>query len=111
MEIDRKKILLDEPIKNLGMHTVTIKLGRKSRPSQSLGRSGVNSRLKISSNGIELPITENYFLSPLLGLYHADAGQAGGFSKGVNMEGRNSLPIKSLPKHRGGTIPFWVASY
>jgi large subunit ribosomal protein L9 len=26
MEIDRKKILLDEPIKNLGMHTVAIKL-------------------------------------------------------------------------------------
>jgi large subunit ribosomal protein L9 len=26
LEIDRKKILLDEPIKNLGMHTVTIKL-------------------------------------------------------------------------------------
>jgi large subunit ribosomal protein L9 len=25
-DIDRKKILLDEPIKNLGMHTVTIKL-------------------------------------------------------------------------------------
>ena len=25
-DVDRKKILLDEPIKNLGMHTVTIKL-------------------------------------------------------------------------------------